>query len=638
MIKPVRYCGLMLILVIGFTVAQTTHEQLKAEAFASTAGLCSSGIDKGLLAAPSVFRYGLTGTELQEEFFDAGKGTNTFNDQGYRPIRLTGYRVGDSTRFATNWVKIAGPGWKGFFGKTAEEFAQFIQQHKDEFRPIDVSGYNTPAGVRYAAIWEKNTTGVGWQLRRDVSLADMQKLVDESKAQGLVPVRVEAYVLNGDSHYISLWVKDSCDWRMHHKMTREQYQSLFDQYKDQSFRLVHLDSHTDDGKVYFSGIWWKQSGPVWQARSDRDWYLFQRFVNNNWCAGFSLSNFYATEIPGGVRYGGIWTFNALPNINASSSLSLRVRKEVDCAPGRAGAAIINLTTGKEILWHADQSFGTSSTIKIAILYALLRRVDADPSVTLDTTLNVGTQYGSNGPSGTPVPVIEGPRGNCATNGTSLTANNSYSLRCLAQLMIRVSHNWATNRLIDYVGEAQINQQLANLGLSVTRLRRYMKGSGPSPDAEVDYRAGRDNTSTPREITTLLRLIHQNQGSLLSRASYTFFWNTLGLAGGIIDNLLSQGVAANWQNLVTIFRKPGSNPWNGSVGDFNHRPQIGSHLQRSEAGRLNFSNNGQVVFYAVFVDEADSPDSSLQNMIACIGVEVVREYAQQTTGTVLNQCQ
>jgi hypothetical protein len=581
-------------------------------------------IDQAALAAPYVFRYGLTGSQLQSQFFNKDTG---YNGQGYRPVRLTGYQAGSQVLFATKWVQAAGPEWRGEFGLTSAAYAELFQTLKEDFRIIDMSGYNTPNGVRYAVIWQRNTNNLLWQVHRDVTRPDMQNLVNQQDANGWVPLKVEAYTIGGESRYISLWMPGGCEWNMHNLMTRAQYESYLEQYAGQ-FRLVHLDAHTVNGQVFYSGIWWAQQGPASPVRSDRDWYLFQRFFNNYWCSGYVLDNFYAADVPGGVRYGGIWNFNAPLNIGANASLAARVSKHTNCARGRSGAAVVNLTTGESILVHADQQFGTASTIKIGILYALLRRIDQDPNATLTTQLNVGAQYGSN------------------DAGNTLSANQSYSLSYLARTMIANSNNWATNRLIDYVGRAQINQEFSALGLAQTRINRYMTGTG-APSAHglnvpgmtgpgADYRAGWDNVSTPREMTTMLQSINANTGNLLSGSSATFFWDTLQGPKGYLPGFLDEGVAANWQNLVTIFNKAGSNSWNGQPGDYAHRPQIGDHAQGSEAGRLNFQN-GQRVFYAMFWDEGD-PGVAATDAMRCIGYEVVREYSGQSTGVIPAACQ
>jgi hypothetical protein len=50
-------------------------------------------------------------------------------------------------------------------------------------------------------------------------------------------------------------------------------------------------------------------------------------------------------------------------------------------------------------------------------------------------------------------------------------------------------------------------------------------------------------------------------------------------------------------------------------------------------------NGQVIVYAVFVDEGDSPNAGpLQNVLSCVVLHAVREYVPQTTGANLAACQ
>ncbi|MBD2069454.1 serine hydrolase [Leptolyngbya sp. FACHB-671] len=325
-----------------------------------------------------------------------------------------------------------------------------------------------------------------------------------------------------------------------------------------------------------------------------------------------------------------------------STLRDRLDFHTDNASGRSGAAVINLTTGASSLVNPDQAFGTSSTIKIGILYALMRRIDRDPNISYQSTINSGSQYGNN--QGNPNNPIPG-----------LRANANYTLNFLGETMIANSNNWATNRLIDFLGRNQINQELRNLGLNVTRVNRYMTGTG-APSAHNttgpggDYRAGFDNLSTPREMVRMLQRIHANENSLLDPISHSAFWrilgldanrgvNTKGLASRSYNNAIypspsNDFLSPDWANLLEFQNKGGNNSWTGNPGDFVAKPALGNHFQRSEAGRITF-NNGQVVFYAAFVDNA-SNDSRAANTLASIGYEVAAEYANaRVTHTPVN---
>ena len=97
-------------------------------------------------------------------------------------------------------------------------------------------------------------------------------------------------------------------------------------------------------------------------------YLFQRFHDNHARQGAILHNVAVTSVGSGVRYRGIWTATGAPNAGAGSPIEARVAQEVSCAPGRAGATLTHVTAGEQVMVGANDSYGTSSTIKSANLY------------------------------------------------------------------------------------------------------------------------------------------------------------------------------------------------------------------------------------------------------------------------------
>src|SRR5688572_22006419 len=128
-----------------------------------------------------VVRYGVTPAALQNDFFEDNNDDNkSFNEQGYLPTRLTGYMLGNSVRYFTRWVKNeGGVGWRGRYGMTLAEFDSYNAIYRrDGFYMIDVSGYQTPGGVRYAGLWYKNTKGVNWTTYRTLTKDQMQTLHD----------------------------------------------------------------------------------------------------------------------------------------------------------------------------------------------------------------------------------------------------------------------------------------------------------------------------------------------------------------------------------------------------------------------------------------------------------------------------
>jgi beta-lactamase class A len=562
--------------------------------------VAGSGIAAGTARGDEgIVQYGVTPQSLQTDFYDG------YGDEGWRPDRLTGYRSGSSVRYFTRWVKAHGQAWAGYFGVTGtDHHSRFEALKAKGYRPIDVSGYNTSSGVRYAAQWVKNTTGVNWRLHRDVTRAGMQALVDTLGPAGWRPRRVEGYVLDGTSHYISLWEHSpGVGFRMHNRMTRTEYQNHLSAYQAQGWALVHLDAHTEGDDVYYAGIWERRASMP-AVRSDRDWRKFQRYYNNYWAAGYVMENFYATDTPDGIRYGGIWFYDKPVTVNQNSSLGLQLRKLIDGAPGRGGAAILNLKTGQEIMLHADQEFAIASTSKIGILYALLREIDLGRESWLGS-IQSGSQFGGN----------QGP------GDGWVEANQTYTVGQFAQFMIRSSSNWATNRLIERIGMARINAHLAALDLETTRIHRYMMGTGaPSvhgnSSAYQDHLEGWENLSTPREMLTLLRRVWTtNALSVMSRVR---FWDTLNLDGNggvnTKDYVANAVAGLGLKPSVTVFNKP------GTVDNDDTR------IHYADAGRMTLPGGEQVLF-ALFVDEVDNDlesDASIPTATKNAAEDVIRD--------------
>jgi beta-lactamase class A len=77
------------------------------------------------------------------------------------------------------------------------------------------------------------------------------------------------------------------------------------------------------------------------------------------------------------------------------------------------------------------------------------------------------------------------------------ADTTLTWRQLAELMIAVSDNTATNEIIRRLGMDTINRYLSDWGMNATRLRRFMM------DFEA-ARAGRDNTTSALDTAAILR--------------------------------------------------------------------------------------------------------------------------------------
>lgn len=160
------------------------------------------------------------------------------------------------------------------------------------------------------------------------------------------------------------------------------------------------------------------------------------------------------------------------------------------ADGVLGYLVIDVQSGDRFSRLAATEFPTASTIKLAILYELLKQAD-DGRLVLDA-------------------VAPMDRSRAVPGGLLYELKNpSLSPYDLAVAMILQSDNTATNVLIDRVGMDAVNLRMSGLGLAKTHLRRYMI------DLDAAKR-GDENTSTPEDFAKLLLAFHRGDG--LSAAS------------------------------------------------------------------------------------------------------------------------
>jgi beta-lactamase class A len=160
--------------------------------------------------------------------------------------------------------------------------------------------------------------------------------------------------------------------------------------------------------------------------------------------------------------------------------------------GVVSYAIVDLTSGERFTRHDQNVQPSASTIKLGVLYELMKQVE-EGKVSLDTTVTLDRKK------------VVGGAGILQDLGTP-----TLSLRDYAQLMALVSDNTATNVVIDTVTIEAVNSRLRALGLTNTRLRRRMMDSAAA-------RRGDENVTTAGDLAKLMEIFYKSQGlSVASR--------------------------------------------------------------------------------------------------------------------------
>jgi len=161
-----------------------------------------------------------------------------------------------------------------------------------------------------------------------------------------------------------------------------------------------------------------------------------------------------------------------------------IAREIAAIPGHLGFYYKNLVTGYEYGINADDAFLAASVIKFPLLLHVLTRAAAG-EISLSDRLTVENWE--------KVPSCGGLN--------QFTDAVEADILTLCRLMIVLSDNTATNKLIRFCGMEQANAAFREMGLKKTVLNRFL----------FDYEAaarGQQNWICPKEIGRLLEKLYR----------------------------------------------------------------------------------------------------------------------------------
>lgn len=163
-----------------------------------------------------------------------------------------------------------------------------------------------------------------------------------------------------------------------------------------------------------------------------------------------------------------------------------IARQMEEIPGHLGFYYKNLTTGQEFGIREREVYSAASVIKLPLYLHILEQSAAGK---LDMREKLTVEDWEKMPSCGALSLFTGPV--------------EADIRTLCRLMIDLSDNTATNKLIRRCTIAGASEGLRRMGLEKTVLRRFLF------DAEASA-AGIQNTICPKEMGMLLEKLYRNQ--------------------------------------------------------------------------------------------------------------------------------
>src|SRR5215211_528051 len=195
-------------------------------------------------------RHGMTSSDYQNEF-------NNQTSKGFRLAHIETYLSGgNNIRYASIFIKSAGPAFTAYHGRTAEQHqTSFNDLTQQGWRPVNITAVSI-GGVRtYAALYEKRDVG-SFVLRSFLTPTEYQTEYNNNNNAGRKLVYLNAYSHMGGPRIIAIWYeKAPSPVIARHGITSIQYQSEYDKQRGNSFLTRAVTGYEESDSHRFAAYW-----------------------------------------------------------------------------------------------------------------------------------------------------------------------------------------------------------------------------------------------------------------------------------------------------------------------------------------------------------------------------------------------
>lgn len=177
---------------------------------------------------------------------------------GQRPVDIEA-RSAPGTVYSTVWgSNVEGVDWRVSYGRTDAQYGrEFRANRADGYRLVDMEAYQTPAGLRYAAIWYRSCDDGNWRQRRDMDRTQYSELFADYYAQGFRVVDFESYQTPGGQRYAAIWERVPADrsWRVVPNRDLRSFLNVHRRFVDEGLRLIDFESYGTSDGIRYGGVW-----------------------------------------------------------------------------------------------------------------------------------------------------------------------------------------------------------------------------------------------------------------------------------------------------------------------------------------------------------------------------------------------
>ena len=248
----------------------------------------------------------LTSSKFSERFKE-------YKNKGYMMIDIDAYPTSSGLRYSMVWRENTDKrGWAEHRNLTSAQYSAKWNEYKAKgYRPLDIAAYPSGTATRYAGIWVQNKEGLAWSSHRNLTSSAYGELYSQKRRDGYRLVDMEAYTTSSGLRYSAIWYKNTEGkaWTQYRNMTRASYQDKVNSLGRSGYMVVDFESYKVGTATRYAAIWEKKPGYAYQVRTNRTETAFANLWREYRDKGYRLVDFERYKTASGDRYGGVWVEN-----------------------------------------------------------------------------------------------------------------------------------------------------------------------------------------------------------------------------------------------------------------------------------------------------------------------------------------